>query len=291
MKRLPMLALVLGTMLPTVATAQEDIKWSSGQQVLRGDQFRPLPVTLDFSLPTESEWLAKINASADAAPATADSPAARALNASVGTAEQPAQQPAADAGACPQACCNPCAPRWPPPGVMTRGTWEFEYGTQYWRSPIFIASPFSTSFIPQIVRVGKMWSDPDPSRERWRGNWEGLLELDCLPIISGAGNIVIGGSALLRYNLSWRPKRFMPYVQLGGGGVYTDAFMFPGSPTGSGFNFLLQVGYGSHFFINKKWAITTEGSYIHMSNGGIAGNAGYNILGGIVGVTRFFGKE
>jgi hypothetical protein len=280
-----------------MARAQEELRPNAAEQALRdagspAQAASPLPVTLDFSLPGESKWVSRIN---EDAPLPASSTAAAALNTQVNTTEQPAP---AGMVAQPNGCaacqdcngCNPCCRSpWPPPGIFEKHTWELEYGTSWWYS-ITHRPGAPTSMVPEIVRLGMMWNDSNACKDRWRGSFEGILELDCLPVVEGPGSIIVGGSLLLRYNWGWRTKRFIPYTQLGGGGMYTDAWMFPGSPTGSGFNFILQLGAGGHYFLNNSWALTTEVTYFHMSNAGIAGDLGYNIVGGLFGITHYFGR-
>ena len=98
---------------------------------------------------------------------------------------------------------------------------------------------------------------------------------------------IVGGSGLLRYHLV-RNHRIVPYVQAGFGGTWTDAGGLAGSPTSTQFNFITQVGMGSHIFLNKKWAIVSETSYVWIGNWGIGTGNGYHVLGGLAGITRYF---
>src|SRR5262249_16041780 len=144
-------------------------------------QGEALPVTLDFSLPAESQWLAKINANPTLSPySPASSKAQAALGASVTSADASGEGPPADVGQSPPSpahappcCCgdNGGGPHVASNGLITptefglldrivsrffgptgrirewlrnfepqvfhRGAMYVEWGTQYWRSPIY----------------------------------------------------------------------------------------------------------------------------------------------------------
>ncbi len=306
MNRVLMLVLVLGAALPAVAQAQYESRTGAAQQVLLASfetpaaAPTPAPVTLDIGLPSDSTWVQRINDNPTLPPT---SPGAAALNAQVRT--QPVAGQANTLGCCDNACnccdngCNVCClnPCWPPPGVFCKHTFELEYVTGFWPSITNRGLPgvgiVWNDFVPQIVRLGMMWNNEHLDRDHVKGCFEGIIELDCLPITSGAGNIVIGGSLMLRYNFRRRwHKRLVPFFQFGGGGEYTDAYLFPASPTGNPFNFILQIGRGAHYFLNEHWALSTELVYFHMSNSGIsANNLGYNFVNGLFGVSYYFGRN
>lgn len=316
MKRVFAFGVMMVALVPAALRAQ-DMPVPPWEQVNAKANEARLPVTLDFSLPGEGEWLQKINAD----PALPSSRAEEALSATVrGTAnELPAtaapagpHTPYAYGATGPCGCggggCDQCASQggrggilgnlrggtgpvreWLRnfcPDVYQKGTLSFEYGSQYWRSPIFVASANDTRMIPQVIRAGLMLNDPCPDR-RLNGVFEVLAEADIIPIVQGAGSIIVGGSGLLRYHMV-RNHRIVPYVQAGFGGTWTDSAGLAGSPTSTPFNFITQVGMGSHIFLNKKWAIVSESSYVWIGNWGIGTGAGYHVLGGLVGITRYF---
>lgn len=300
MNRVVMLVLVLGSALPTVARAQFETQQSAAQKLLQADHSAPTtataPVTLDLSMPGESAWVQRINDNPTLPPSSTGEAA---LKAQINTTSTPCQP---NGGICCDNGCNPCCDAcchnscWPPAGVFCKHTFELEYVTGFWPSitnrtigPVVNLN----EFVPQIVRLGMMWNNEHPDRNRVRGCFEGIIELDCLPIVEGEGNIVIGGSLLLRYNFRrLRNKRFVPFFQFGGGGEYTDAYLFPASPTGNPFNFILQLGGGGHFFINDHLALSAELVYYHMSNSGIsANNLGYNFVNGLFGFSYYFGRN
>jgi hypothetical protein len=175
------------------------------------------------------------------------------------------------------------------PNVFHKGEVSFEYGTQYWNSPIFLASANAAQMLPEILRIGYMLNDPCKDRTL-KGCFEVLGEFEAIPITSGAGTFMVGGSGLIRYHRA-RNHRIVPYFQVGFGGLYTDSAGLAGSPTTTNFNFITQIGMGSHIFLGQsgKWAIMNESSYTFIGNWGIGQGNGYHILGGLVGITRYFG--
>jgi len=103
---------------------------------------------------------------------------------------------------------------------------------------------------------------------------------------------MVGGSGLLRYHAA-RNHRIVPYFQIGFGGLSTDSAGAVNSPTTTNFNFITQFAAGSHIFIGQsgKWAFMNESSYTFIHNWGIGQGPGYHVLGGLVGITRFFGRN
>ena len=290
--------------MPATLLAQEGVQQASAQKVIEEigkppANYTPLPVTMDSSLPGESTWSANATlqpAAATAAPAP-ESPAAAAMQV----------QPQAN-------CCEPegeegqggrvrslvrrlmAIPRqpWENAEFFQAGQMSVEYVTGYFVSPIWVGSSRQAFFIPELVRLGLMISDPQPDRRFIKGSFEALAELDCLPITSSVGNIVIGGSGLLRYYPTpCKNQRYVSYFQAGFGGSYTDAYLSARSPTSSAFNFITQLGMGGHFFLTKRLAITSETNYYHISfpNQARSGDSGFHILGGTFGFTYFFNRD
>jgi hypothetical protein len=282
--------------MPAAVFAQGDVAPASAERVLKNETsmptaYSPLPVSMDNSLPGEQSWVAK-------------------------TMDQPAAAPASSAAAAmqvqPETCCDPGKSEgiirriiaktrepWPTGELYCPGQITAEYLTNFWVSPIFVQSTRQTFFLPQLLRVGMVLNAPNPERRWLRGSFEALAEFDCIPITYGVGSLVIGGSGILRYNLSWLERRMVSYVQGGFGGVYSDAYLNPISPTSSAFNFMTQVAVGSHFFLTKRLALTGETSFYRISfpnqvqapNGAAVTHPGFNILGGTIGLTYFFGKD
>lgn len=285
--------------MPGTLLAQEGVQQASAQKVIDEigkppANYTPLPVSMDNSLPGESNW----SSNATLQPATATTVSAPESTAAAAMQVQP------DCN-----CCEPEGGRvrhlirrildipkqpWDNAKFFRAGNMSVEYVTGYFVSPIWVGSTRQTFFIPELVRLGMMITDPQPDRRFIKGSFEALAELDCLPITSSIGNIVIGGSGILRYYPTpCKNQRYVSYFQAGFGGAYSDAYLNANSPTSSAFNFITQVGMGGHFFLTKRLAITSETCYYHISfpNQARSGDFGFNILGGTLGFTYFFNKD
>jgi hypothetical protein len=123
-----------------------------------------------------------------------------------------------------------------------------------------------------------------------RGNLEALGEVFAGGIFHGPGTAVAGVSGFLRYNFVQPGACIVPYLQAGGGGVYTDitaeesdnAISLPAE-------FNLQVIGGIRFIVNSHWSVLTEVGYRHISNASIKSpNYGVDQLGGNLGVAFSF---
>lgn len=184
---------------------------------------------------------------------------------------------------------------WPPGSprndLYHRGQWSVSYLTGYYGLSL---GPDRTPFsmLPEIVRFNRVFNDARPDK-LLRGNFEWIFELDTLPVVNGPASIVIGGSFMVRYNyFNRRFKRLVLYGQLGGGGMYTDAYMFKSPVLNSGFEFIINYGNGFNFFLTNRLALTVETSYLHFSNGGIVlPNVSVNEVGVLVGLTYFFKRR
>ncbi len=122
-------------------------------------------------------------------------------------------------------------------------------------------------------------------RGRWyAGNFEGRMELlgggQYHPEVDARG-WVVGLTPHLRYDFA-TGTRWVPFADLGAGVTATGI----GHPDlGGTFEFNLQAGGGTHYFLTDKLALTAEAHYLHMSCAGIdRPNLGLNgamIMGGM----------
>jgi hypothetical protein len=141
-------------------------------------------------------------------------------------------------------------------------------------------------FLPINVRLGAVLHDPCfPGCIR--GSYEALVEFSTAPVFSGFGHIVVGPTAILRYNFAQPDCRLVPYLQGGAGFAYTDGFEDRQQHAiGQWFEFTLKAAAGLHYFVNRNLAVDVEGGYTHISNADIASrNLGINAVGGSIGVT------
>jgi hypothetical protein len=149
------------------------------------------------------------------------------------------------------------------------------------------------NFAPIDVRLGCMLYTPRPDNCCLRGNVEALLEFTTAPVFDGFGSIVLGPTALLRYNFVQPDWRLVPYIQAGGGFTYNDSYRDETQRAiGQAGEFYLQTTAGVHYVLSAHCALDVEGGYIHISNAGTnERNGGINALGGSIGMTYFFGKR
>ena len=138
-------------------------------------------------------------------------------------------------------------------------------------------------------RLGVMLNDV--SGGGWlRGNFEFLLEGFSGTIYQGPGNGLGGATLQLRYNFVQPETRWVPYFQIGAGGVYSDMDKDRARSTvGSALNFNLQSAVGLRYLVNDKWAVSLEAGIRHISNAGFTDhNAGLNSVGAQLGLSYFF---
>jgi hypothetical protein len=147
----------------------------------------------------------------------------------------------------------------------------------------------SIDYVVNSVRYGVMLNDP------WRfgaltGNVEFLGEVFVGPVVEGPGSVLAGGTFIWRYNFVQPRARLIPYVQVGGGAVYTN---IPEKESGGLISlpveFNLQTGAGMRLMLNDRWSIVAEGAYRHISNAEIkTPNFGIDSVGGNLGFGFFF---
>lgn len=142
------------------------------------------------------------------------------------------------------------------------------------------------------LRLGWMLNTPDPADGFLAGNWEAVLELSVNLIVEGAGDIMIGPTALIRYNFVQPDWKVVPFIQGGVGFVYTDAYedKFQRA-VGQAFEFTPQAGVGMKILVSDDWSVDIEGMFHHVSNAGMSNrNLGINSFGALVGATYQFEK-
>ena len=173
---------------------------------------------------------------------------------------------------------------------LTRGTREFEL-----LGGVFTSENEPTHKRPRFTfgvasaRIG--WMLNNPRSGFFFGNEEFLLEGFGGPIFEGIGSVMAGGTLLLRHNFSTQPTAFfIPYFQIGVGGVYTDTSedkvqLAIGAPV----EFNLQATLGARWRVDRAWSINTEFGYRHISNAGLATrNGGIDFVGGMIGLGYLF---
>jgi lipid A 3-O-deacylase len=172
---------------------------------------------------------------------------------------------------------------------FTRGRWSFEVnGGCYFSQPGIGPRTPTFDFAPINLRLGLMLTNP--CFPGWmHGNCEALVEFSTAPIVDGFGDIVVGPTALLRYNWVQPGRRWVPYLQGGAGFVYNNAFEDRSQRAiGEAVEFALKAAVGCHFFVRDNLSLDIEGGYIHISNADLASrNLGINAVGGSLGITLY----
>lgn len=140
------------------------------------------------------------------------------------------------------------------------------------------------------IRLGWMVNDPFKTVCGLRGNLEAIVDISGSYITNGFGSTIVGGGVLLRYNLLVPRWGLVPYVQAGGGIVYTDGYKdMSQEAIGQSVEFTPQASIGVHCRAGTWWTIDVEAMYHHISNANLAArNLGINAIGGFIGLTRFF---
>jgi len=122
------------------------------------------------------------------------------------------------------------------------------------------------------------------------GNFEFLIDAYVAVVTDGPGNVLAGGTALLRYNLVPASRKLIPYLQIGAGGLYNDAYQQDTQRIiGSAFEFNLEGSIGVRYLCSDRCAIFVEAGLRHISNANTASrNNGLNSFGGIIGISYFY---
>lgn len=137
-----------------------------------------------------------------------------------------------------------------------------------------------------MANVNASWIFPElwPQR-RFGGNVELRGELFGGGEFSPEDRYISGFTAMLRYDFVTH-SRWVPYVDAGFGCSSTDI----GRPDlGQNFEFNLQGGFGTYYFVRKDLALSVEWRWLHFSDAGSTTlNYGVNTQMIDAGITRFF---
>src|SRR6476469_9074584 len=151
------------------------------------------------------------------------------------------------------------------PGYM-KGTREIEV-----LGGAFTSVDYATRKRPQFdfalanVRAG--WMLGDVRSGFFFGNEEFLLDGFAGPMLKGPGTVMAGATLILRHNFVTHPGAFfVPYYQMGAGGLYSDAAKADRVQfaIGTTFEFNLQATLGARWRVNRAWSINTEFGYRHI---------------------------
>ena len=185
---------------------------------------------------------------------------------------------------------TPVAPVAVEDRIFHRGAWDLQVaeGVEFSLQTTSRIRP-NIDYQLTVIRLGYMLDDPHGSNFL-RGNNEFILEVVGGPMFQGPGSALGGVSVVYRRNFLSPGARVVPYLNVGAGGVYSDAFHDKVQQAlGSPFEFDLQAGFGVRFRLGLNWTVDAEFSYRHLSNARIVErNLGTNGIGGLVGASYSF---
>lgn len=169
--------------------------------------------------------------------------------------------------------------------AFAKGAWEFQdvNGAYFFFDTGQNNRP-AIDYAVNSLRLGLMLYDPK-GPGLLAGNFEVLGEIFAGGIFDGPGNVLAGSTLIFRYNFIQPQARIIPYLQVGGGGVYTDI----GEAESLGLislpvEFNLQANAGMRYMLNDRWSLVIEGAYRHISNAEIKKpNFGLDNIGGNIG--------
>jgi len=138
-------------------------------------------------------------------------------------------------------------------------------------------------------RLGIMLNDP-AGDGMLRGNLELMLQLFGGSVFDGPGDALGGAAVVLRYNFVPVDGKWVPYVQIGAGAVYSDIYKDQNQRLiGQAWEFDLEATIGVRYFFNNRWSANLEGGYRHISNADTNDrNVGLNSIGAGIGLGLHF---
>ena len=135
------------------------------------------------------------------------------------------------------------------------------------------------------ISAGWIFTDVLGADHWYQGNLELRGELFGGGQFKPDSRYVVGGTGLFRYDLVTH-SRWVPFIQIGAGPTGTDI----GPPDLScSFEFNVQCGAGTYFFLRKNLALSAEWRWFHLSDAGLTRpNTGVNTQMFMCGLTWFF---
>jgi lipid A 3-O-deacylase len=121
---------------------------------------------------------------------------------------------------------------------------------QLWTAGVFIGKVIATDFGSGYLN----------------GNLEYGFELVPITVSSGAQNLYAGGfnPVVLRWNSYRRSSHVLPYIELAGGAVISNANLPPGDT--SSFNFAVKGGGGIEVLRKERQSLDFGCKWLHISN-------------------------
>ncbi len=141
----------------------------------------------------------------------------------------------------------------------------------------------SFDYAPIVARVG---CRPFQDWCLWFPRTSVMLEGMVAPVFHGFGSAIGGPSLLMRLDLLPSDSTLVPYLQVGTGLAFNDAYRDQQQRgIGQSTEFLQQAELGVRWKMREGVSLLVEGGVQHISNAGLAArNAGVNALGGNIGL-------
>jgi len=133
--------------------------------------------------------------------------------------------------------------------------------------------------------AGWVFTDVIAPDKWYRGNLELLVEVFGGAQFHPNGAYFVGLAPLLRYNLA-TGSRWVPFVN---GGCGLSATNIDDGDISGTFQFNVQLGAGTHYFLTDRTALTIQYRWLHFSSAGIQEpNYGTNTQMFLIGASWFF---
>ena len=133
--------------------------------------------------------------------------------------------------------------------------------------------------------AGWVFTDVIAPDKWYRGNLELLVEVFGGAQFHPNGAYFVGLTPLLRYNFA-TGSRWVPFVN---GGCGLSATNIDDGDISGTFQFNIQIGAGTHYFLTDRTALTIQYRWLHFSSAGIQEpNFGTNTQMFLIGASWFF---
>jgi lipid A 3-O-deacylase len=171
--------------------------------------------------------------------------------------------------------------------IVRRGTWEAGLAVGYLQGlDVLTSASANRSAIYALPRLGRVVT-PIIGKSFYEGNLQILVEPLYAHYFKPFGASAAGGSLLFKYNfLAF--GRWMPYWDVGLGMLWTN--LAPRiREQSTQFNFVLETGPGTQYFLSSTVAWGVGVRFHHISNAGIGErNRGLNSVLAYTGISFFF---
>ncbi len=169
--------------------------------------------------------------------------------------------------------------------LFPRGAYTFQVLAGYYRN----ATTPAYNYIPISLRLGKLCDCTFFDNTILRGVVEPIVEVNGAPTM-GIGSAFVGSALLMRYNFVQPECRLVPYVQVGVGLQYNNAYRDDTQAAlGQGMELTTAGQLGLRWFWKPNVSFDVEGGYTVFNNfSQTTRNDGIHALGGSVGMTYYF---